>query len=181
MKYIAFLRAINVGGHSVKMDVLRAQIETLGFNNVETFIASGNVILESRARAPAIAKKIEEHLYSALGYEVATFIRTAAEVGAIASYKTFGDVTMRDAGPLWVGFLEKPLAPDAVKLLMGMKTGIDDFHAHGSEIYWLRRNNTDESTFTNGRFERALRTRVTFRGINTVTKLAAKYTSAQHL
>ena len=78
-----------------------------------------------------------------------------------------------------MGFLEKPLAPDAVKLLMSMKTGIDDFHVHGCEVYWLRRNGTDASTITNGKFERALKVRATFRGINTVNKLAAKYPPAQ--
>jgi uncharacterized protein (DUF1697 family) len=45
-KHIAFLRAINVGGHTVKMDTLRQLFESLGFTNVETFLASGNVIFE---------------------------------------------------------------------------------------------------------------------------------------
>ena len=59
-KYIAFLRAINVGGHTVKMDVLRQLFESLGFANVETFIASGNVIFESKAgNVKALEKKIE--------------------------------------------------------------------------------------------------------------------------
>ena len=46
-RYIAFLRAINVGGHNVKMDELKAIFETIGFGNVETFIASGNVIFDA--------------------------------------------------------------------------------------------------------------------------------------
>lgn len=52
-RYIAFLRAINVGGHTVKMDRLREIFEALGFSNVETFIASGNVVFETTARDPA--------------------------------------------------------------------------------------------------------------------------------
>ena len=48
-KFVAFLRAINVGGHLVKMDELRGLFEALGFSNVETFIASGNVIFDSKA------------------------------------------------------------------------------------------------------------------------------------
>jgi uncharacterized protein (DUF1697 family) len=43
-KYVAFLRAINVGGHTVKMDHLRRLFEALGFTNVETFIASSDVV-----------------------------------------------------------------------------------------------------------------------------------------
>ncbi len=49
-KYIAFLRAINIGGHNVKMDVLRQLFESLEFSNVKTFIASGNIIFESKTR-----------------------------------------------------------------------------------------------------------------------------------
>ncbi|MDO8754830.1 MAG: DUF1697 domain-containing protein, partial [Anaerolineales bacterium] len=80
-KHIAFLRAINVGGHNVKMGHLRQLIESLGFSNVETFIASGNVIFEATAgNTKNLKKKIETCLHEALGYEVATFIRTDAEL-----------------------------------------------------------------------------------------------------
>ena len=72
-KYFAFLRAINVGGHTVKMDYLRALFEALGFANVETFIASGNVIFETKSKdTNALQREIEKHLHQALGYEVAT-------------------------------------------------------------------------------------------------------------
>ncbi|MBA3354552.1 MAG: DUF1697 domain-containing protein [Pyrinomonadaceae bacterium] len=50
-KYVAFLRAINVGGHIVKMDHLRQLFEALGFSNVDTFITSGNVIFDSMSNA----------------------------------------------------------------------------------------------------------------------------------
>ena len=83
-RYIAFLRAINVGGHTVKMDALRVLFESLGFINVETFIASGNVLFETPDGDPQeMETKIEACLRSALGYEVATFIRTRAELAAI--------------------------------------------------------------------------------------------------
>ena len=48
-RYIAFLKAINVGGHNVKMDQLRKIFESMQFKNVETFIASGNVIFETES------------------------------------------------------------------------------------------------------------------------------------
>ena len=59
MKYDAFLRAINVGGHVVKMEMLRAYFEALGLSKVETFIASGNVIFESRAKLESLQARIE--------------------------------------------------------------------------------------------------------------------------
>src|SRR5262245_28636766 len=89
-RYIAFLRAINVGGHTVKMDHLRSLFEAMGFRNVSTFIASGNVIFESKSKNPrAIEKQIEGHLRELLGYEVVTFVRTESEVRAIAEYEAF--------------------------------------------------------------------------------------------
>ena len=107
-RYIAFLRAINVGGHTVKMDVLRQQFEALGFANVETFIASGNVIFETTAKnTRTLEKKIEQQLRAALGYEVATFIRTEAELAAIAQYQPFTTALLKTAQALNVAFLER--------------------------------------------------------------------------
>jgi uncharacterized protein (DUF1697 family) len=66
-RYIAFLRAINVGGHNVKMDYLRELFESLGYVNVQTFIASGNVIFDSPTEdARTLEKEIEDHLSSTL-------------------------------------------------------------------------------------------------------------------
>ena len=86
----AFLRAINVGGHVVKMDELRRLFEALGFSRVETFIASGNVIFDSSSKnSAALEKKIATTLHQSLGYEVATFIRTTDELIAIAQHQPF--------------------------------------------------------------------------------------------
>ena len=175
MKYIAFLRAINVGGHVVKMEVLRRHFESLGCSGVETFIASGNVIFESRAKPESMQTKIERHLHASLGYEVATFIRTLAEVHAVSKYQPFTATAMKSAGALCVGFLDAPLDDAARDTLMRVKTPIDDFHVHGREVYWLCLNKQSESTFSNVKFERALKVRATFRGVNTVAKLAAKF------
>ena len=67
-KYVAFLRAINVGGHTVKMDQLRRLFEALGFSDVQTFIASGNVIFDSKSKSTkALEKKIEKYLQDCTG------------------------------------------------------------------------------------------------------------------
>ena len=91
-RHIAFLRAINVGGHTVKMDRLRDLFAGMGFANVETFIASGNVIFDAPAPGTAaLERKIETGLLTALGYRVDTFIRTPAELAAVAAKRPFGD------------------------------------------------------------------------------------------
>src|SRR5688500_9007910 len=141
-KYVAFLRAINVGGHTVKMDYLRTLFTGLGFANVETFIASGNVIFDSRSRnSAALEKKIETCLLKALGYEVATFIRSTAELSEIAGYKPFADSELNAEGhTLYIGFMAGKPSSAAKTKLLSLATSVDDFHLNKREIYWLCRN-----------------------------------------
>jgi uncharacterized protein (DUF1697 family) len=175
-RLIAFLRAINVGGHTVPMERLRNEFEELGFTDVETFIASGNVIFTSRASNPAaVGKKIEARLRGALGFEVATFVRTAAEVAAIAGYQPFAPAQIEKGAGLYVGFVDRPLDAAAVRAVMTFKTEIDDFHVNGREVFWLRKTRQIDSPFKYASLEKKLKIRATFRGINTVARLAAKH------
>lgn len=175
-RHFAFLRAINVGGHTVRMDALRGHFTALGFADVETFIASGNVIFSSRATgSPALVRRIEAALRDALGYEVATFLRSDAELAAIARHRPFPAERIRTAGAFVVGFLaDAPGVADRRKIL-ALATDVDELHVHGREVYWLCRTRQSDSDFSGALFERVLGTRTTFRGINTVTKLAAAY------
>ena len=174
---IAFLRAINVGGrHTVTMTELRRMFETMGLKDVETFIASGNVIFSAPPGDPVVLeRKIEQHLHKSLGYEVKVFLRTESEVAAIAQYKPFKEARLRTARVLNVAFLAAPLDAAAIKALLALRTDIDDFHVNGREVYWLCMKKQSESKFSNVRFEKIVATRATFRGLNTVAKLAAKY------
>ena len=173
---MAFLRAINVGGHVVKMDVLRAAFDELGFANVETFIASGNVIFETRAKdLPVVERKIEQALERTLGYEVATFIRSLEGVAGIARYRPFPPEKMASAVALNVGLLKEPLKDVTRRALAGLRTDVDDFPTNGSELYWICLKRQSESKISNAVFERTLRVRATFRGMRTMEKLAARY------
>jgi uncharacterized protein (DUF1697 family) len=175
-RYVAFLRAVNVGGRTVKMVDLRRHFEALGLREVETFIASGNVIFTCGTAQPhTIEKRIETRLLGALGFEVKTFLRSEAEVAAIASYAPFKPSDLRKAGALVVGFHRAALEASAVRQLMALRTAIDEFHVRGREVYWLCRGKQSESTFSNAVFERTLRVSATFRNVQTVFRLAAKY------
>ena len=171
-KYIAFLRAINVGGHTIKMDRLRQLFESLNFSNVETFIASGNVLFETSSKNTiALVRSVESKLREALGYEVVTFIRTPAELAEIANYKPFPKGQLDQAAALNIAFLVEPLDGDLKRKVMAFRTDIDDFHVHGREIYWLCLKKQSESTFSNVLLEKTLRIRATFRGANTIKKI----------
>jgi uncharacterized protein (DUF1697 family) len=175
-RHIAFLRAINVGGHTVKMDELRRLFERFGFSKVETFIASGNVVFETRgSAAKKLEAMIEAGLRKALGYDVATFVRTAAELAEIAAYLPFPPKDLAAAQALVVAFLTEPLDEAATRKLLALRSDIDDFHVHGRVFYWICRTKQSESTFSNVVFEKALGRRATFRSMTTVRKMAAKY------
>jgi len=176
LRLIAFLRAINVGGHNVTMAELRGLFEGLSFKGVETFIASGNVIFESRSGdVAALERKIERKLLQSLGYEVKVFLRTVPEVAAIARYQPFDAQKLKTAAALNVAFLADPVEAECAKAVLALKTEIDEFHVSGREVYWLCRMKQSDSKFSNTRFEKIIRARATWRNINTVVRLAAKY------
>ena len=175
LHYVAFLRAINVGGRVVAMDVLKREFMALGFTGVETFIASGNVMFSSpSADTDKLARRIENRLKASLGYEVDTFIRTIEEVVKVARYAPFPAVRPSAVAVLNVGFLSAPPPRSAHADLKKLETPIDAFHLNGREVYWLRKDKPSESKISYAVLERALQMRSTFRGINTVVRLSAK-------
>jgi uncharacterized protein (DUF1697 family) len=177
-KLIAFLRAINVGGHNVKMEALRELFIEVGCTNVETFIASGNIIFDSKTKnVKTLENKIAGHLHKSLGYEVLTFIRTADEVKNILEYKAFSFKAMEAASAVNIGFLAEPLSVEATEKLLAYRNEMDDLHLHNREVYWLCRMKQIDSPFGKAGFEKITKTKATFRSITTLRKLAAKYAS----
>lgn len=176
-KTIAFLRAINVGGHTVKMDHLRHLFEEMGLSGVETFIASGNVIFDPTSESPAaLEKRIEAHLEKSLGYEVRTFLRTTAELAAVVDFKPFSDAKLTTEGSvLYVGFLPEAPKKEATQKLLGFSNTVDEFHVAGREVYWLCHKKFHESDFSGAKLEKTLGLKTTLRNTTTVRKIAAKY------
>lgn len=175
-KYVAFLRAINVGGHTVKMDHLRGLFESLGFKNVETVIASGNVIFDSPSKSvPTLEKKIESHLQAALGYEVITFVRSTNELKLVAQHRPFDDSDMDAAeNALYIGFLKGGPSDEAKQKLASLATEDDKFHFLGREMYWLRRKQFSDSKLSGPLLEKTLGMRTTLRNSTTVKRIASQ-------
>ena len=135
VRYVAFLRAVNVGGRRVSMDRLRAAFEELGFEHVSTNIPSGNVVLESSGRSADLERAIAAELEQALGFEVVTFLRRASDVRRAASEKPLGKVP---AGKThMVAFLRrKPTAAER-KAIEEKSTPSDRLVVDGREVHWL--------------------------------------------
>ncbi len=174
-RYVALLRSINVGGHVVKMERLRALFAELGLAKVETLIASGNVIFETRAKnAGALEDKIEKHLCAALGYEVTTFVRSANELAKIAGRRAFPEKeTEVEGAGVYIAFLKETPSRAASGTLRDHASAVDAFKIHGQEIYWLCRKRFSESEFSGGKLEKLLDARTTVRNSTTVRRLAA--------
>lgn len=177
-RYIAFLRAINVSGRNVKMESLRLRFEELGFSQVETFIASGNVIFESPSPdEPGLVAIIQAKLAECLGFQVATFLRTDQQLASIAQYTAVPGHDSNSTNALNVAFLSDQPDEDAISRLFSHKSEIDNFIVHKREIYWLCQKKQSESTFSNAVLEKTMRCKSTLRGIETIRKIAAKYPS----
>lgn len=136
MRYIALLRGVNVGGHVVKMDRLRALFAELGLANVRTYIQSGNVFFDTEETdRAALVERIEAHLRAALGYAVPVFLRTVAELEAVVASDAFAHLTVTDDMRLCVMFLAEPL-PGALAIpYRSPKGDVEVVRATESEAY----------------------------------------------
>ena len=179
-KYVAFLRAINVGSHVVKMDQLRQMFKAMGFSNVETFITSGNVIFDSTSRnTRSLEVKIEGHLQKKLGYAVATFVRSRPELADVAGYNPFESELNPGVKSLFIGFLKSRPGAEATRKLEACSSKTDTFHVHEREVYWLIHGGTFSSSgFSGARMEKTLGAPTTIRNVNTVKRIASKLAAA---
>lgn len=181
-RYIALLRGINVGGHRVKMDRLRAIFESLDVDDVSTFIASGNVAFSSEeADVEALAARIEAHLEAELGYAVATFLRTTSRLAEVAELSwpdalEWPSGSDPDSGSHYVTFLRAAADEDLRAALSGLESADDVFRFEGREVHWLVRGKVSESALFGGALEKVMRTVPnTMRNMTSVRRMAAKY------
>jgi uncharacterized protein (DUF1697 family) len=176
-KHIAFLKAINVGGHTVKMDHLKRLFEKMDFENVETLIESGNVIFKSKTKSiDTFKKKIETELEKSLGYKVATFIRTTKELKEICEYKPFNESELNnEQNSLYIGFLDNQPGQVSHQKVLALSGESNEFHFNKKELYWLCRKNFSDSGITRKTLEKALGMEMTIRNSSTIKKTVAKF------
>jgi uncharacterized protein (DUF1697 family) len=177
-QYVAFLRGINLGKRRPPMSRLKALFEDLGFADVATFIASGNVVFSSTSKdTRKLETKIAGHLKKSLGYEVDTFVRSAEEVLAIGAAKTFPEESKAGAA-VYVIFLERPLSSADAGKLEKIRTTNDEFRVVGRQFYWLCRTKVLESDVWQSPEMKALKLPTsTMRNMTSVRKLIAKHLS----
>jgi len=173
-RYVAFLRAINVGGHVVKMTALKSIFQSMTFVDAETFIASGNVIFTAKAAAPKLEAQIERGLAQALGYPVTTFLRTIDEISAVAERNPFGRA-VPPGSRLFVAFVRTNPGAAVKRRVEALSTPSDAFTVHGRELYWLCSVPSLQSIGSGYSLEKVVGQPATLRNVNTIRRLAAKY------
>ena len=176
-RYVAFLRGMNLGKRRIKNEELRRHFEEMGFEEVATFRASGNVIfLDPGKEAEAkLAARVESEFDERLGYDVPVFLRSIEEVAAIAAQRPFDSKAVaKSKGKLQVSLLfKKPTAAQRKKIL-GFATDEDLLAVEGRELYWLPSGGTLDSTLDLKGIEKIVGAD-TRRTMGTIEQIAAKY------
>ena len=174
--FAAFLRGMNVGGHRLTNAELQSHFTAMGFDDVATFRASGNVVFASGSRSPeAIRRRIEDGLQAALGYAVPAFIRTGGELRAIAARQPFdAALVAASAGKLQVVLLSGSPAPKARSAALALASDSDRLDFGARELFWLPSGGLLESPLALGTIEDLLGP-MTIRTKGTIEQIAARH------
>ena len=176
-RYVAFLRGMNLGNRRIKNPELKAEFEQLGFADVATFRASGNVIfgVEHKQSEAALTKKIEAGLADGLGYEVPVFLRSAAEVAAIAALEPFEPKLVEASkGKLQVSLLATKPAAKARQAVLDLAGDEDLLAIEGRELFWLPGGGILDSELDLKAIDKTLG-KGTMRTMGTIEQIAAKH------
>jgi uncharacterized protein (DUF1697 family) len=138
-RYVAFLRGINVTGSRMRADALCEPFTDLGFEDVTSFRASGNVIFSAGRESPAkLEQAIEAEFRERLGLNAVTFIRSQAQMRALAAAEPFAPETVKGStGKLQVTFLVKKPAAAAQEAVLEMASADDLLEFGRRELFWL--------------------------------------------
>lgn len=118
--YASLLRAVNVGGTGkLPMSELRAMCESVGFSNVRTYIASGNVVFESKLSEKSVKAKLERALETYAGRPVGVLVRTGAELAVVLAKNPFSSAAPNRTVAI---FLDAPPPADLLDSVSGQQT-----------------------------------------------------------
>ncbi len=171
--YIAMLRGINVGGNKrIKMDDLRKSFAGLGFEQVKTYIQSGNVVFKAgKASSVAMGRKIEASIVNDFGFSASVIVRTGAELGQTITANPFLTQRGIDHEKLHVTFLSDIPTTPALKKLAEFTVAPDQSQCVGKEIFLYLPNGFSASSLWKVPWEKALGVVTTTRNWKTVNAI----------
>jgi uncharacterized protein (DUF1697 family) len=172
-RYAAFLRGVNVGGVNLKMADVAGALTEAGFAEVRTILASGNILLESRANADAVRAKAETALRERFGYDAWVLVYPLATVRAIVDGYPFE--AERDGYQSYVTFVSDADVLDELAALSD-QAGADEKISRGPDsagvIYWqVAKNHTLDSTIGKTMGKKRYKSSTTTRNVRTLVKV----------
>jgi uncharacterized protein (DUF1697 family) len=178
-KYLALLRGINVSGHNmIKMDALKKMLENMGFQNVETYIQSGNVFLDSEEEtAASVGFKIKQEIAKVFGYDVPVIMVSKTDLDLCFNNNSFLKEKDCDRKKLYVAFVSKELTPSAINDLKISNFKPDEAVIDTSRIYIKYAIGAGKTNLDQKYIEKKLNVVATIRNWNTITKLFEMYNS----
>jgi uncharacterized protein (DUF1697 family) len=171
--YLCLLRGINVSGKNLlRMEPLREAVSALGFEGVQSYLQSGNLIFDAgRGPIAALGRKIEEKLLAEFGWVVPALVRKAEALRPIVE----GNPFLRESGvapsELHVTFLSELPEKASLHKLAALEAGPDRYRALGTEIFLHCPNGYGRTKLSNTALEKVLGVRGTTRNWKTVTAL----------
>lgn len=172
MKYVAFLRGINVGGkNKVKMETLREVCAAVGFQNVKTYINSGNVIFETKKTGDKkLAEKLSAAIEKEFGLKIKVMVRSLAEIEEIVKNNPF-DGQFENEKDLHVFFLDEELPLEKADLLLSNNNENEQYFVQNREIFCLLRVSVLDSLMGKDYIGKKLKVSATARNWRTVNKI----------
>lgn len=173
MRYIALLRGINVGGNTmIKMLELRETFEALGFEDVVTYINSGNLAFDTKKSDDTkLATKIEKAIEKDFGKQIPVMVRAQPEIEKILTANPF-DGKFESHKEMHVLFMRDEMPADKAKQLLELSTDDEQFAIVGREIFAHLKLGVANSLLGKGFIEKKLKVPITARNWRTVEKLA---------
>ena len=173
MRYVALLRGINVGGNTmIKMEELRRTFEALGFENVVSYINSGNLAFDTRKGTEAkLVSKIEKAIEKDFGKTIPVMVREQTDIDRILDANPF-DGQFAGHKEMHVLFLREEMPAEKQKQLLDAAPEKERFAIAGREIFCHLPNGVADSLLGKNYFENKLKVSVTARNWRTVQKLA---------
>jgi uncharacterized protein (DUF1697 family) len=173
MKHLAMLRGINVSGHNmIKMDALKSMLENCGFQNIETYIQSGNVFLDSEdENANSVGFTIKQEIVKQFGYDVPVIVLSKADLEKCLTNNPFFKEKNVDTKKLYVAFISKELNASALNDLKTSQFKPDEAFIDGNRIYMKLETGAGNTKLTQKYIEKKLNVTATSRNWNTVNKL----------
>ncbi len=175
--HIALLRGINVSGHNmIKMEALKTTLENIGFQNVQTYVQSGNVFIDTEEEnAAKVGFQIKQEIFKVFGHEVPIVVIGAADLKACLKNNPFLKEKELDTKKLYVAFVSMELQSDRINDLKISQFKPDEASIDASRIYIKYAVGAGKTRFDQKYIEKRLNVIATIRNWNTVTQLLKMY------